>query len=119
MKKLIIIMLTAVSSLVAADYSGIWNGTGGKEDTRYGSVPATAQMTLLQAGSSFQGTLKMGSGAPMAISSGAVSGSTLTFVIKSTGGAQVTGNFTANGSQLTGKMTASNGQVYDFVFTKK
>ena len=74
-------------------------------------------MTVVQAGSSFTGTLKIGSGKPMQIKSGAVSGTQLTFSIV-TGAGQLTGSLTQTGTQLTGKMTASNGQTFDFVFTK-
>jgi len=117
MKKLAILMLASALSLAAADYSGIWSGKGGKEDPRYGTVPATAQMTLLQAGASLAGTVKLGNGKPLKISSGSVSGNQLTVVLTGTS-IQVTGKLTQTGTQLTGKMTASNGNVYDFVFTK-
>ena len=117
MKKLAIVILAFAASLSAADFSGVWNGTGGKVDSRYGVVPQTAQMTVVQAGSSFTGTLKIGSGKPMQIKSGAVSGTQLTFAIV-TGAAQITGSLTQNGTQLSGRMTASNGQTFNFVFTK-
>jgi hypothetical protein len=110
-------MLASALSLAAADYSGIWSGKGGKEDSRYGTVPATAQMTLLQSGASLSGTVKVGNGKPTKITSGTVSGNQLSIVLTSAGG-QVTGKLTQSGTQLTGKMTASNGEVYDFVFTK-
>lgn len=117
MKKLAIMMLASALSLAAADYSGIWSGKGGKEDPRYGTVPATAQMTLLQAGTSLSGTFKLGNGQAIKISSGSVSGNQLTVVLTSASG-QVTGRLTQSGTQLSGKMTASSGEVYDFVFTK-
>jgi ABC-type phosphate/phosphonate transport system substrate-binding protein len=117
MKKLAIMMLASALSLAAADYSGIWSGKGGKEDSRYGTVPATAQMTLLQAGSSLSGTIKLGNGKPVKITSGNVSGNHLSVVLAMPNG-QVTGSLTQTGAQLAGKMTASNGEVYDFVFTK-
>jgi len=117
MKKLAIMMFLGAASLVAADYSGIWNGKGGKEDPRYGSVPAIAQMTLLQAGTSLTGTVKLGGGKPIKITSGSVSGSQVTVVLAGASG-QITGRLTQAGSQLTGKMTASNGETYDFVFSK-
>lgn len=116
MKKLAIMMLTLAASLAAQDYSGIWNGKGGKQDPKYGLVPRTAQMTVLQAGATFTGTLKIGASAPMKITSGTVSGSQLTFAIVN-GSAQITGSLSLSGSQLNGTMTASNGGVYDFVFT--
>lgn len=119
MKKLAITMLTFAASLAAQDFSGIWNGKGGKEDPKYGTVPQTAQMTVLQAGTSFHGTLKLGTnGGLMQITNGTVSGGNLTFTIIS-GKAQITGNLAASGSQLSGKMTASNGSTFDFVFTKQ
>ena len=117
MKKLAIMMFMLAASLAAQDYSGIWNGKGGKEDSRYGLVPRTAQMTLLQAGTSLTGSLKIGTGAPMHITSGTVSGSQLTFVITN-GSARITGNLSQSGAQLSGKMTASTGDTFDFVFTK-
>lgn len=117
MKKLAIMMFMFASSLAAQSYSGIWNGVGGKVDARYGLVPQTAQMTLLQAGSSLKGTLKIGTGKPVAITSGTVSGTQLTFVIGGSGG-QITATLSQSGAQLTGKMTASNGMVFDFVFTQ-
>jgi hypothetical protein len=117
MKKLAIMMLVGAAALSAADFSGIWSGKGGKEDPRYGTVPATAQMTLLQAGASLSGTVRLGNSKPAKISSGSVSGNQLTVVLIGSVG-QITGRLTQTGSQLTGKMTASNGDVYDFVFTK-
>ena len=117
MKKLVIVILAFAASLSAADYSGIWNGTGGKEDARYGLVPRTAQLTVVQAGNSFTGSLKIGNGKPLPIKSGTVSGTQLTFAIV-TGVSQISGSLTQSGSQLSGKMTASNGQTFDFVFKK-
>jgi citrate lyase synthetase len=110
-------MLTLAAAFAATDYSGIWNGKGGKEDAKYGKVPATAQMTLLQAGTSLKGTLKFGNNKPVAIASGTVSGSQLTIVVVNNG-KQITGSLSQVGTQLSGKMTSSNGQIYDFVFTK-
>lgn len=115
MKKLAVILLSLTASLSAADYSGIWNGKSGMASPRYGSVPGTAEMTLLQAGNSVSGTLKMGKGPIMKIASGAVSGSTITFAV-GTGG---TARLTQSGAQLTGKLTSSKGQVLDVVFTKR
>ena len=117
MKKLAMMMLMLAASLAAQDYSGIWNGTGGKEDVRYGLVPRTAQMTVLQAGTSFKGSLKIGSSDPMQITSGTISGNQLTFVVAN-GTSQITGNLTASSGQLTGKMTTSSGDTFDFVFTQ-
>ena len=116
--KTVIALLFFAASLFA-DCSGTWNGQGGKEDQRYGIVPITAQMTLTQAGSSVTGTLKMGNGSVLPISSGSVSGNQVTFVIGSGQGIQMTGNFTQNGSQLTGKVTMSTGDVFDFAFTQQ
>jgi hypothetical protein len=117
MKKLAIVLLAFAASLSAADFSGIWNGKGGREDPKYGLVPDTAQMTLLQGGASVTGTFKFGNAKPVAISSGTVSGTQVTIAIVGSG-AQVTGRFTQNGAQLVGKMTTSSGQIYDLVFTK-
>ena len=113
MKKLAITILFFAASLAAADYSGIWNGTGGIESVKYGSVPQTAQMTLLQTGSSVSGTLKLGNAAPEKITSGTVSGNSITFAA----GSAFTANLTQNGSQLVGKVTTSRGEVIDLVFT--
>jgi diacylglycerol kinase family enzyme len=112
MKKLLVVLLSLAASLLAADYSGIWNGKGGIESAKYGSVPQTAQLTLLQAGSSVSGTLKIGNGAIMKIASGAVSGSTITFAV---GGG--TGTLTQSGAQLKGRLTSSKGEILDIVFT--
>ena len=63
MKKLAIMMFLFGASLFAqTSFSGIWNGKGGIGSARYGTVPQTSQMTLLQAGRSVQGTFKMGNG---------------------------------------------------------
>jgi len=113
MKRMMIAMFVLAASLAAADYSGIWNGKGGIESAKYGSVPQTAQMTLLQAGSSLSGTLKIGNGPIMTITAGSVSGNAITFAV--TGG---TASLTATGSQLQGKLTSSQGQILDIVFTK-
>ena len=112
-------MLLLAGSLAAQNYAGIWNGQGGKEDAKYGTVPQTAQMTLLQAGSSVSGgSLKLGNFTPLTIVSGSVSGTKLSFVAQTKNGQQITANLTASGGQLTGKMYGSNGTVFDFVFTK-
>ena len=113
MKKLMVVLLSLAASLAAADCSGIWNGKGGIESTKYGSVPQTAQMTLLQAGSSVSGTLKIGNGPIMRIASGTVSGSTITFAV---GGGSAT--LTQSGAQLQGRLTSSKGDILDIVFTK-
>jgi hypothetical protein len=114
MKKLVVVLLSLAASLTAADFSGIWNGKGGIESAKYGSVPQTAQMTLLQAGSSVSGTLKIGNGPIQKIASGTVSGSTITFAVS--GG---TATLTQSGGQLQGKLTSSRGQILDVVFTKQ
>ncbi|MGB6946985.1 MAG: hypothetical protein WBE37_31600 [Bryobacteraceae bacterium] len=116
MKKLSLMILLFSASLVAQDFSGIWNGKGGIESTKYGVVPQTAQMTLLQAGSTLQGTFKLGNSKPIAISSGSVSGTQLNLIV---GQGLASGTLTQNGGELTGKMTSSSGQVMDFVFTKQ
>lgn len=116
MKTLVALLLFA--ALAFADCSGTWNGNGGKEDPRYGLVPMTAQMTLQQAGSSVSGTLKIGNGGVMSITSGTASGNQITIVISQPGG-QITGSFSQNGNQLTGKMTTSTGDTYDFAFAQQ
>jgi|SRR5581483_9260851 len=113
MTKVMVVLLALAASVAAADYSGIWNGKGGIESPQYGSVPQTAQMTLLQAGSSLTGTLKIGNGPVLKITSGTVSGSTITFAF--TGG---TGSLTQVSAQLQGKLTWSKGDILDIVFTK-
>jgi hypothetical protein len=115
MQKIVILALAFAASLAAADYSGIWNGKGGIESAKYGSVPWTSQLTLLQAGSSVSGTLKMGNGKPTALTTGSVSGSQITFAI----GTGSTASLTQNGTQLQGKITSSTGDIYDVVFTKQ
>jgi hypothetical protein len=118
MKRIVIVMFAFAACLAAqtAQVSGIWNGTGGVADSKYGSVPVTAQLTLIQAGNSLQGTFKAGNGKPVALDagSGAVSGNQIVF---SVGNGGVTANLTQNGNQLTGTMTSSSGQVANMVFT--
>ncbi len=113
MKKLIVVLLSLAASLTAADYSGIWNGKGGIEDPKYGSVPMTAQITLLQAGTSVSGTLKIGKGPLIPITSGTVSGSTITFAVGSG-----TGTLTQNGAQLQGRLTSGTGRIFDVAFAQ-
>jgi|ERR1035441_3391796 hypothetical protein len=115
MKKLVVVLLSLAACLTAADFSGIWNGKGGIESAKYGSVPQTAQMTIVQAGSSFSGTLKIGNGPIAKIASGTVSGSTVTFAVGNGG----TGTLTQSGAQLTGKLTSTRGEILDIVFTKQ
>ena len=114
MKKLAIVALAFAASLLAADYSGSYTGQGGFESAKYGSVPATAQLTLLQSGSTVTGTLKLGGGAVVPISSGTVSNNQITFAADNG-----TATLVANGTQLTGKYTTSTGDVLDVVFTKQ
>ena len=115
MKRLVVLLLSLTAFLAAADYSGIWNGKGGIESAKYGSVPQTAQMTLLQAGSSASGTLKLGNGPLWKITSGTVSGSTITFALDNGS----TASLTQSSSQLQGKITSSKGEILDIVFTKQ
>lgn len=114
MKKLTIILLALAASLAAADSTGTYKGVGGIESVKYGSVPQTAQLTLLQAGSTVSGTLKIGNGPILPLSSGTASGTQITFAVGSG-----TGRLTLNGSQLQGKLTSSKGEVFDIVFTKQ
>jgi len=116
MKKLAIMFLACAASLAAADYSGIWNGKGGMASAKYGSVPYTAQLTLLQDGTALKGTFKAGNGAPVPLTSGSVSGTQVTFAIA---GGAVTAVLSQSGTQLVGKMTSSGGGVVSFVFTKR
>jgi hypothetical protein len=115
MKKLIVLLLSLAAFLAAqTSYSGIWNGKGGIESAKYGSVPQVAQLTLLQAGSSVSGTIKFGNGKPLPISNGAVSGSTITFAV-----GPGTGTLTRSGVQLVGRLTSSKGEIFDVVFTQQ
>jgi hypothetical protein len=115
MKKLIVLLLILAPCLAAAaNLSGVWNGKGGKEDPKYGMVPVTVQMTLLQAGSSVTGTIKMGNGPIVKISSGSVSGDSVKFAV---GNGSGSGSFTLNGSNLSGRLTSSRGDIFDVVFT--
>lgn len=116
MKRLAIVMLVFAASLAADSYSGIWNGTGGIVNKKYGSVPVRAQLTLILAGSSLQGTFKAGNGRPVPLNSGSVSGNQVVFSI---GNGAVTANLTQKGGQLVGTMTSSSGQVANMVFTQK
>jgi len=115
MKKLVVLLLSLTTFLAAADYSGIWNGKGGIESAKYGSVPQTAQMTLLHSGSSVSGTLKLGNGKVWKITSGSASGATITFALDNGS----TASLVQNSSQLQGKITSSKGEVLDVVFTKQ
>ena len=115
MKKLAMIALVFAASLMADDYSGVWKGKGGIEDARYGSVPQTAQLTLVQAGSQISGTLKIGNGKILPLSSGTVSGSQITFAVGNGG----SGTLTVSGASAQGRLTSSTGQVLDIVFNKQ
>ena len=114
MKKLALVTLALAASLSAADYSGVWKGKGGFESAKYGSVPATAQMTLVQAGSSLSGTLRIGNGALIKLTNGTVSGNQITFAVGPSG----TGSLTVSGNQMSGKLTSSTGNVLDIIFSK-
>jgi hypothetical protein len=115
MKKLIVLLLILTPYLAAAaDLSGVWAGKGGKEDPKYGSVPVKVQMTLLQAGSSVTGTIKMGNGPIIKIPSGSVSGNSINFAV---GDGTGSGSFTLKGSSLSGRLTSSRGEIFDVVFT--
>lgn len=117
MKKLVIVMLALAASL-AADYSGIWNGKGTIQSARYaGGVPYTVQITLLQAGSSLTGTMRVGKNPSVPITTGTVSGTSIIFAAGATG-SQVTAHLSANGNQLTGTMTLTDGEVFTVAFTK-
>jgi hypothetical protein len=117
MKKSIMIMLALAGSLFAADYSGIWNGKGGIVSAKYGSVPQTAQLTLLQDGSSLQGTFKLNNQKPVPIGSGTVNGTSVTFAIGA-GSSQLTAHLAQSGVQLVGTMTTPTGEVFNLAFTK-
>jgi hypothetical protein len=118
MKKLAIMMFALAASLAAADYSGIYNGKGLAQSTRYpGGVPYKVQVTLLQAGTSLTGTFKVGNGKPVPIVSGTVSGTSITFATGNK--AQTTAQLTAAGNELTGKMTSSTGAVYQIAIKKQ
>ena len=118
MKKLIIALLALVTSLAASDVSGVWNGKGGIQDVKYGSVPTLGQLTLLQAGSKVTGTFKMGNGNVMPISTGSFDGTQVVFVVTA-GTGQITARLTPSANGLTGTMTSSTGKVINFVFTKQ
>jgi len=115
MKKLAIVLLAFAASLAGqANYSGIWNGKGGVVSAQYNSVPVTAQVTLIQSGTSLQGTFKAGNGKPVPLT-GSISGNQVVF---SVGQGAVTANLTAQTArQLTGTMTSNGGQVANMVFT--
>jgi hypothetical protein len=115
MKKLLLAAVAFTVSLSASDYSGSYTGKGGIESVKYGSVPQTANMTLSQAGTSLTGTLQLGNGPIIKITSGSVSGTTLSFAIGNGGGS---GTLTQNGTQLQGRLTSSKGDILDIVFTK-
>jgi hypothetical protein len=118
MKKLVIALLALATSLAASDVSGIWSGKGGIQDAKYGSVPTTAQLTLLQAGATVTGTFKMDNGKIMPISTGSIDGNQIVFVVN-VGTGQITARFAPIANRLVGRMTSSTGKVIDFVFTKQ
>jgi len=72
-------------------------------------------LTLLQAGTSVTGTLKIGNGKVMQISSGNVSSLTITFAV----GAGAGTLSIMNGAQLAGKLTSPKGEIFDMVFTRQ
>ena len=115
MKRIAILALVFATSLAAADYSGVWSGTGGVESMKYGSVPQTAKLTLLQSGTTVSGTLQLGNGPVVKISSGSVSGNRITFAA----GNAFTAALTQSGAALSGKVTTSRGEIVDLVFTHK
>ncbi len=115
MKKLTVIALAFAFSLAAADYTGAYSGKGGIQSAKYGSVPLTALLTLLQDGSSVKGTLQLGNGPIHQITSGTVSGTQITFAVGTGGG---TGVLTQNGAVLQGTLTSSTGAIFNVAFTK-
>ncbi len=113
MKKIAILAVAFGTSLLAAtSYTGLWSGKGGSVDAKYGTVPQTAKISLLQSGSSITGSVQLGNGKTLPISSGQVSGSQITFAIGQNLG---TGSFTASGTQMQGTITSSAGKVINFV----
>ena len=119
MKKLATLALLLAGGLSAADFSGIWNGNGSVQDSKYGSLPTTMQMTLLQAGNSLTGTLKVNNAKPAKITSGTVNASNATIVMVSPQGHQSTSQLTINGNQITGRVTTSTGKVYTVLLKKQ
>lgn len=117
MKKFVPILVVLAGSLLASDHSGIWYGKGGYEDPKYGTVPEVATITLLQAGSTIKGTLRIGgqNAKILTITSGTVNGATITFAV----GSDQTGTLTEDGAQLKGRLTSSTGRVLDLVFNKR
>lgn len=121
MKRLVMTMLVFAAFLAAAgpDYSGIWQGKGAIESTKYpGGIPVAVQLTLMQAGTSVTGMVKVGNMAARYISTGSVIGNQVTFAIQSTSG-RVTARLAENAGLLKGSMTLTDGEVYDVVFTRK
>jgi len=116
MKKLAILILAGAASLMAADCSGIWNGTGSIPSQKYGQIPLTAQLTLIQDGANVSGTFKSGNGKVSPLTAGAVSGTQVKFAV---GGGRMTAVLNEVGGQLVGTMTSSRGEVVNLVFTKQ
>jgi len=117
MIKSLIIAFALAATLSAADFSGAWSGKGGSPDPKYGLVPVTAQMTLVEATvtGTLTGTMKIANGKPFKIS-GVLSGGTLVFAM----GTGESFSLTPGGStQLSGKYTSSTGQVVQLLFTKQ
>jgi hypothetical protein len=119
MKKLLLTMLAFAASLTAADYSGIYNGKAVQPSEKYaGGVPYSLQMTVLQSGQTFTGTFKIGTGKPVPIVSGSVSGSSLTFSMVANSKMQSTAQLSASGDLLTGRITMSTGAVLTVALKK-
>jgi len=122
MKKIAIVVLSLAAAASAAEskLTGIWNGTGGSESGQYGTVPVTAELTLLHAGNTVTGTFRMAQGMVMKISSGVVCGSKITFAVGTEKeGVLGTAVLTQNGDTLQGKVTSNQGEVYELVFTPR
>jgi hypothetical protein len=117
-KKIALLTLLAAGVLSAANYSGTWNGKGMVQDTKYGGLPHSAQLTLIQSGSSLQGTLKVDNGQPMRINVGSVSDGKISFGVHMQA-TQITGQLSDNNGQLTGRLTSSSGQVFAVTFIKQ
>lgn len=109
MKKLFFAILTTAVSLAATNYTGAYVGKGTEPSARYpGGVPHTVTITLEQSGNSLTGTLQVDKGGIAKITSGTVSGNSISIVLGGNG-FQATAQLTANGNQLTGTITGTTG----------
>lgn len=120
MNKLIVMMMVVAGSLAAqTNYSGIWEGKGVIQSARYpGGVPMKVEMTLLQSGTALQGTVKTSNIKPYTITTGTVSGNSLSIVTTSNKATQTIQLTATSPTTMSGSVTTSTGEVYQLSLVK-